>query len=53
VHKKAAHVFQKLPSTHQKEYVSWINEAKKEGTRKQRVEDTIERLLAGKRVTEI
>lgn len=49
VHKKAAHVFEKLPSTHQKEYVSWINDAKKEGTRKKRVEDTIEKLLGKKK----
>lgn len=55
VHKKAAHVFQKLPPSHQEEYVSWINDAKKEVTRKKRVEGAIERLLvlAGKRVAEI
>ena len=36
--------FEKLSFTHQKEYVNWIGEAKKEETRKRRIEKTIEML---------
>jgi uncharacterized protein YdeI (YjbR/CyaY-like superfamily) len=41
--------FDKLSYTHQKEYVTWINEAKKEETRKNRLTKTIEMLKQGKR----
>jgi hypothetical protein len=41
--------FDKLSYTHQKEYVTWINEAKKEETRRNRLAKTIELLKQGKR----
>jgi uncharacterized protein YdeI (YjbR/CyaY-like superfamily) len=41
--------FDRLSHTHQKEYVSWINEAKRETTRRQRVIKTIEMLKKGKK----
>jgi hypothetical protein len=41
--------FDKLSYTHQKEYVNWINEAKKEETRQNRLIKTIEMLKQGKR----
>jgi uncharacterized protein YdeI (YjbR/CyaY-like superfamily) len=43
--------FDKLSYTHQKEYVKWIEEAKKEETRQNRVLKTIEMLKKGKRGT--
>ncbi len=42
--KKLKSVFDKLSYTHQKEYVNWINEAKREETRKRRIEKTLEML---------
>lgn len=42
--KDAKSVFDKLSYTHQKEYVTWINEAKKEETRLNRIMKTIEML---------
>ena len=39
--------FDKLSYTHQKEYVTWINEAKKEETRRNRIVKTIEMLKQG------
>jgi hypothetical protein len=47
--KEAQAFFDKLSYTHQKEYVSWINEAKKEETRQNRIHKTIEMLKQGKR----
>ena len=41
--------FDKLSYTHRKEYVNWINEAKKEETRQNRLTKTIEMLKQGKR----
>jgi hypothetical protein len=46
---KAKAFFDRLSYTHQKEYVNWINEAKKEETRQNRVTKTIEMLKQGKR----
>lgn len=40
--------FNKLSYTHQKEYVRWITEAKREQTRLDRVQRTIEMLTQGK-----
>ena len=40
--KEAQALFQKLSYTHQKEYVTWIDEAKKEETRRNRIAKTIE-----------
>ena len=48
-HKSAKDFFQKLSVTHQNEYVSWIEGAKREDTRTRRLEATVEKLLAGKR----
>lgn len=42
--KEARAVFEKLSYTHQKEYVNWITEAKKEETRQKRIAKTIEML---------
>ena len=47
--KDAKSFFEKLSHTHQKEYVNWINEAKKEETRQRRVAGAIEMLKKGKR----
>jgi hypothetical protein len=41
--------FDKLSYTHQKEYVTWINDAKKEETRQNRITRTIEMLRQGKK----
>jgi len=38
-------VFEKLSYTHQKEYVTWIDDAKKEETRLRRISKTLELLL--------
>lgn len=46
--KTAQAAFEKLSYTHQREYVNWIDEAKKEATRQTRVAKTIERLKSGK-----
>ncbi len=47
--KQAKAFFDKLSYTHQKEYVTWITEAKKEETRARRVAQTIEMLKEGKK----
>jgi hypothetical protein len=47
--KEAKALFEKLSYTHQKEYVSWINDAKKEETLHARVIKTIEMLKKGKK----
>lgn len=49
VEKEAKAFFDKLSYTHQREYVMWINEAKKEETRQNRVVKTIEMLKKGKK----
>jgi len=41
--------FSSLSFTNQKEYVTWIEGAKKEETRKRRLETALEKLLAGKK----
>ncbi len=41
---EAKAVFEKLSYTHKKEYVTWINEAKKDETRARRIAQTVERL---------
>src|ERR1051325_4010787 len=40
--KEAKAFFDKLSYTHQKEYVRWVEEAKKDGTRQHRITKTIE-----------
>jgi hypothetical protein len=47
--KEAKAFFDKLAYTHQKEYVTWITEAKKEETRQNRIVKAIEMLKQGKR----
>ena len=47
--KEARDFFEKLSYTHRKEYVTWINEAKKEETRQNRIAKTIEMLKQGKK----
>jgi hypothetical protein len=47
--KEAKAFFDELSYTHQKECVTWINEAKKAETRQNRVRKTIELLKQGKR----
>ncbi len=42
--KEAKVAFEKLSYTHQREYVMWINEAKKEETRARRIAQAVERL---------
>lgn len=46
---KAAAKFAPLAYTHRKEYVQWINDAKRPETRLRRVEGTIDMLLHGKK----
>jgi hypothetical protein len=48
-HKDAQEFFSSLSFTNQKEYVSWIEAAKKEETRLRRLETAVEKLLAGKK----
>ncbi|MCA6474646.1 MAG: YdeI/OmpD-associated family protein, partial [Chitinophagaceae bacterium] len=47
-HKEAQEFFTSLPVVNQKEYVSWISSAKKDETRRIRINTALERLLAGK-----
>jgi hypothetical protein len=47
--KQAKLFFDSLSYTHQKEYVQWILESKKEGTRQRRIAKTVEMLLAKQR----
>lgn len=46
--KKARAAFENFPPSHQREYVEWITEAKREETRAQRLATTIEWLAEGK-----
>ena len=45
---KAKKIFEELSISHKNEYINWINEAKKEETRKKRILKTIEMLLKRK-----
>ena len=45
--KKAKETFNEFPYSHKREYVEWINEAKRPETLKRRINQTIEKLLAG------
>jgi len=47
--KVAQSAFEKLSYTHQKEYVKWIEDAKKDETRQSRIVKTIEMLKNGKK----
>ena len=46
---RAKEIFGGMSHTHQKEYVQWIEEAKREATRQSRIEKTIVMLLDGKK----
>ena len=48
-HKKAKEVFQNLSQLNQKEFVEWIEGAKRKDTKNRRLEATVEKLLAGKK----
>lgn len=47
--KEAKAFFDKLSYTHQREYLMWINEAKREETRQNRIARTIEKLKKGQK----
>ncbi len=47
--KIATHFFNELSVNNKKEYLSWINSAKKEETRSRRLESAIGKLIAGKK----
>ena len=47
--KEAKAFFEKLSYTHQREYVMWINEAKREETRQNRIVKTIDMLKKGQK----
>lgn len=47
--KEAKTFFDKLSYTHQREYVNWINEAKKEETKQNRILKAIQMLKKGKK----
>ena len=46
---KAFEIYQKLPPSHQSEYIRWIEEAKQEKTKIRRMEKMISMLLDGKK----
>ena len=46
---KAQAVFDRLSYTHQKEYVRWVTEAKRQQTLQKRIQQTVEMLIEGKR----
>lgn len=46
-------VFEKMSYSHQKEYVDWIESAKKAETRHSRIEKTIESVLASKNLRQV
>ncbi len=52
VEKEAKASFEKLSYTHKREYVTWINEAKKEETRHKRITKTIEMLKKGRKAVQ-
>lgn len=47
-HPKALNIFQKFSPSHKREYVEWITEAKKEETRKSRLEKAMKMISEGK-----
>jgi uncharacterized protein YdeI (YjbR/CyaY-like superfamily) len=49
LHPKAQDFFGSLPAANRKEYVLWITGAKREDTRKRRLDATVEKLRAGKK----
>lgn len=49
LHPKAKDFFETLPYSHKREYIRWITDAKREDTRKRRLDATLEKLRAGKK----
>lgn len=49
---KARAAWEKYPYTHRKEFARWLEEAKKQETRAQRLEETVEMLAAGKNLSQ-
>ncbi|MGO4373255.1 YdeI/OmpD-associated family protein, partial [Paenibacillus sp. MCAF20] len=47
---QARSVFESLSYSHKKEYITWIEDAKKAETRQNRIVKSIEKLKAGKRL---
>lgn len=45
---KAKATFESFPPSHQREYINWISEAKREETKQRRLQQTIENLQEGK-----
>jgi uncharacterized protein YdeI (YjbR/CyaY-like superfamily) len=43
----ALSTFEGLPPSHKREYLNWIDEAKREDTRRRRIAGMIERLTSG------
>ena len=50
LHTEVQAIFTKLSYSHQKEYVDWIESAKKPETRKNRINKSLEMLLEGKKL---
>jgi uncharacterized protein YdeI (YjbR/CyaY-like superfamily) len=48
-HKEAKEFFTSLSFTNQKEYITWIDGARKAETKQKRIEVVLEKLLAGKK----
>ncbi|GMV77659.1 MAG: hypothetical protein AMXMBFR79_07940 [Chitinophagaceae bacterium] len=48
-HKNVEAFFESLPTTNQKEYLSWIQSAKRPDTRQRRLDAVLEKLIAGKK----
>jgi hypothetical protein len=46
---QAQEFFNRLSYTHQKEYVRWVTEAKRQETRQRRIQQIVEMLIEGKR----
>jgi uncharacterized protein YdeI (YjbR/CyaY-like superfamily) len=46
--KKARAAFDAFPPSHQREYVEWVTEAKRDDTRRRRLETAIELIAEGK-----
>lgn len=46
---QAAGAFDSLSHSHRREYVQWVTEAKRDGTRKRRVEQTVQMLSEGRK----
>jgi hypothetical protein len=47
--KKASEFFESLSFTHRKEYMRWVESAKKEETRKKRIVEFVDKMKAGKK----